>query len=497
MVGPHFRGRGQGRRLNCHTCGYRLWNLPPGDCPECGRPFKPSDFEFRGNAVQYLCPHCQQCYYGTDENGHLVPRRFTCVKCSNDIDMDRMLVRPDGAVDEDSTSRLRNPWVERRRIGWFKGWLYTIGQGMAQPHRLIAATPAEGGALEATSFLVVTSCIVYAIGMLPLLALMVFPIAMMMGGGWAAGLGIGGIMLIPLGVLAVFVPLWALTTHGTLRLTGGTEHGLGRTWQCLCYGCGANCVSAVPCLSFHIGWIGWVWWAVSSVIMVARGQAVSGLRAAAAVLLLPAVVVVGMAGLIAWAIYGAGGMSQHASAPLNTQSLTYALQSYEAQHGSPPAHAAQLVQSGQVTPYDFIDPDTLTTADQIPLGTAGQTLDDLWGLPSSQQAALIQSATAALPPNVVAHRVGDYVFTYHGFLIASPPDPNLWVVILSPDPVANAQWSWANDHWVGTASGGVVIIPQGTLAANIQAENQLRAQHGLPPLPDPATVTHQQPAVSP
>lgn len=65
--------------MRCKKCDYRLWNLPSRVCPECGQPFRPSEFEFPVNSVQFRCPHCNQSYYGTGEKGHLVPIEFECV----------------------------------------------------------------------------------------------------------------------------------------------------------------------------------------------------------------------------------------------------------------------------------------------------------------------------------------------------------------------------------------------------------------------------------
>jgi hypothetical protein len=46
----------------------------------------------------------------------------------------------------------------------------------------------------------------------------------------------------------------------------------------------------------------------------------------------------------------------------------------------------------------------------------------------------VQAAADALPVNIVAHRLADLVFTYHGIDLTNA-DPNLWIVITSHDPV--------------------------------------------------------------
>ena len=71
-------------------------------CPECGVPFRPSDFEFAINSVQFCCPHCSQSYYGTGQRGHLVPVEFDCAACGRHIHMDDMALLPTEGVINNS-----------------------------------------------------------------------------------------------------------------------------------------------------------------------------------------------------------------------------------------------------------------------------------------------------------------------------------------------------------------------------------------------------------
>ncbi len=86
--------------MRCTSCDYALWNLKTRRCPECGRAFRPGDYEFVPNSVQFCCPHCNQAYYGTGPKGHLVPEEFDCVRCSRRIGMDEMALLPAEGVDE-------------------------------------------------------------------------------------------------------------------------------------------------------------------------------------------------------------------------------------------------------------------------------------------------------------------------------------------------------------------------------------------------------------
>ncbi len=67
--------------MHCQACGYSLWNLVARECPECGAPFLPGDFEFVPGTVQFCCPHCRHARHGTGDRGHLSPRSFTCEQC--------------------------------------------------------------------------------------------------------------------------------------------------------------------------------------------------------------------------------------------------------------------------------------------------------------------------------------------------------------------------------------------------------------------------------
>ena len=58
-----------------------------------------------------------------------------------------------------------------------------------------------------------------------------------------------------------------------------------------------------------------------------------------------------------------------------------------------------------------------------------------------------------------------------------------------------APMSGAAPAMVGRADGRVLMIPRQQLAPRLRSQNALRARLGLPPLPDPATVTHETPAV--
>ena len=106
----------------------------------------------------------------------------------------------------------------------------------------------------------------------------------------------------------------------------------------------------------------------------------------------------------------------------------------------------------------------------------------------------IDAAAGAVPEGTIAHRLGDFVFTYHGIDLDNA-DPALWIVILSPDPAQARLGNTSPFVTVGLADGTTRQF-SGGFRTHLAAQNELRAKYNLPPLPDPATITHEEPAVA-
>jgi hypothetical protein len=109
-------------------------------------------------------------------------------------------------------------------------------------------------------------------------------------------------------------------------------------------------------------------------------------------------------------------------------------------------------------------------------------------LSSDQQAAAAKQLAAAMPKDVVAHRFGDVVFTYHG-IDPAKGDPGLWVAVESPLGAATSP-----TIGVVNLDGTTRRIPRAAFGAQLRRQNELRAP--LPPLPDPATVIPGVPATA-
>ena len=482
--------------MRCKTCDYPLWNLKARQCPECGTAFQPSEFEFVLNSVRFCCPHCDQAYYGTGLKGHIVPEEYNCVQCGRHISMNEMVLRPALGVEEQQTQVGIMPWLQRREIGWWKGWFKTIGEGMMRPHRLMRAVPIDG-TRDAWWYATATCLLVFSLGAgLPLLviALLLFSnensdaVDTLIA---APGSVIGGTLTFLLGIL-----LWGLTTHGVLRLSGGAAHGISRTYQALLYSIGTIAPMAVPCIGPYCGgYFLWIWYAVSAIFMVSDGQRVHGGRATLAVLTFPVIMGIlffgGYTLLVVVALNSGRSAAAVTSVVGETRTMTMELWNYaQNNNGTLPTHAIELVSANAFGTANFVSSSSATAESDVPI--ADLSLDAIQYLPPNKQKLAVQSAATSLPKNVVAHRVGDFVFTYHGINLNSA-DPNLWIVIYSPDPDA-AFGAALMQSAVGTAGGNTIPLPVGAQSL-LAAQNALRAQYNLPPLPDPATVTHSKPAV--
>lgn len=285
--------------MRCKGCDYPLWDIAARACPECGLPFRPSEYEFAVNSVRFCCHHCGQAYYGTGERGHLVPSRFNCISCARMIDMDEMLVLPRDGVPESISLPERMPWLERHRIGFWKALGGTWIRALGTPSRLADAIPkrAPDGSGGPTLF----PALVYAmILVVPFMSLgagifMIFPILGIIAG--VGGTAMGTVLAIASTILTIIIScivlfaFWAALAHGALRATGPTPAGFPGTVAALAYSSGASFLAAIPCLSFVLLPVGMCWWALVATLMAIRIQRVSPVRSVFAFLIAPLLVI--------------------------------------------------------------------------------------------------------------------------------------------------------------------------------------------------------------
>ncbi len=484
--------------MRCKNCDYALWNLKARQCPECGTPFRPGDYQFVPNTVRFCCPQCSQAYYGTGRNGHVEPAEFACVSCGAHVHLDSMVLLPAEGVAEERTRADRMPWLERKTRGSFKAWFATVGQGLITPGRLVRSVPPKSSVGQAWWFAILTTSLFVLTGWT---APPVFIGAMMamFGGRDPTKPMLFGVIafLVIESALLVLLALWGPITHLVLKVTGGSSGGLGRTYQALCYSAGAAAVMAVPIIGVYpFGFVPMTWWVVSAVLMVSTAHRLHGGRAALATLAFP----VGLLLLGVMAIFGlaflAVGQARSAgsmfSRQAEVQALTAEVLGYARAHeGLEPGHASLLVTSSNLATANFVMFDSATAEADVPVGET--TLDEFAYLGPNRQRMAAEAAAERLPDGVIAHRLGDFVFTYHG-LDLNNADPGLWIVVGSPDPEVNVPSGVSTPVTVGLAGGsGQALF--GDFMRKLAAQNALRARFGLPPLPDPATVTHDRPAV--
>jgi len=477
--------------MRCRKCDYPLWNLRARNCPECGLEFTPSSYDFIGNSVQYRCTECGQDYYGTDEKGHLVPPEFNCVSCGARQHMDIMILLPTEGLTEEQTQTDDMPWLDRPGV---KAWFKTGWRAATAPTRLAKTIPPQAGSWPAWKFAIINGLVLALMMVWPFFF---FQTAFIAGGpivspwtfvgafaGWVLGIWIGSVL---------FCLVWGAVAHGVLRMTGKTAAGIGATYQGILYPSWINLPAPlVPLCGLYGLPISGIWWSISAGFMISYLQRTGGLRTALAVCVLPILVASAPFALMIYGFASAAANSATVTAfpnPREVSTLTQSLNDYVVASGAFPAHAAGLLDTG-VLPSEFVSGSSVTTTADVPVGS--KTLEDAKSLSANQLAALGDEAAGALPQNVVAHRLGDFVFTYHG---VDSTNPSLWTVILWPDPDVNPR---PFQVFVGLSGGGTrTYYPGANFTTALQGQNQFRAAAGLAPIPDPSTITHSSPATGP
>lgn len=493
--------------MNCKTCDYALWNLRTRVCPECGSPFNVADFEWRPGAVQFCCPHCNQAYYGTDAKGHLVPPEFDCISCGRAVTMEEMVLLPTEGVRSEDTAPRSVPWTIRRSLGVVSAWFRTIGWGFVGGTQIGRSLPGVAAPWPALSFAVVTILLVAIVSNLPSLCLLAPGLA---GGGGGAGMGMGGfgwfVLIQAVGSVAGYLVMLGtviLLGHGMLKVCGGATRSIGATVEAVCYTCGPLVIVIVPCLGGCLSPVAAIWWLVSAGMALAARHNSQAWQASLAMVLagLPAMVFGLAAGWMLF-MYSFVGVPMGAATALRTgvtgAGVGSMAMAWRIETLSPfvktPLHAGQFLESGFVRPSAFLTADTTLTLADVPVGslTLADFSDTIGANLTDAQKQALAEAAASLPADVIAHRLGDMVFTYHG-INPNTAAQDLWVVIAAPLP-ANALGSPATV--VGKVGSATESFTPDEFPAALTRQNALRARYGLAPLPPPETVTHDQPAVA-
>lgn len=455
--------------MKCPGCDYELWNLKAGPCPECGRPFKPSEFDLLPNAVKFCCPHCSQAYYGTSEHGMLEPSSFDCVSCGRHVTIDDMLLLPADALGTRVPTQSRNPWLDsNRKIRWFS----TIGAGIGQPGRLLEATPAFGSSSRATSF-----------ALLNFVAAGLFGIAMALlmsfsggGSGAVVFLTIAGALIIgPL----VYMGFWTLVTHAILKLCGQpTPDGIGRTYQAIAFTSGSWLFTLLPCLGPPVGFVAWSACAPAAV----RGAHGCKIWAAIVATLVPPVLVsLSVVGLYIAMIFGVAYSAQSSSGWVSGPQLQTDVQILANELrttitvGDPPLHGASLLGQNSLVPHTVFDDGNNI---DVPIGTSSASA--LEAMSEFDRTSELASITAGWPADVTAHKIGRLIFVHHG--VPASGDPRLWLLIEIPVTPGDTTID------VASLNGSAVFTAGPAAQWNFAQQNTMRAAAGLPPLPSYHTM---------
>lgn len=488
--------------MRCKTCEYPLWTIRSRVCPECGSPFAPSDYEFNLNSVRFCCPHCDQQYFGTAPNGHLEPRSFECRKCHRFIDMDEMVLLPREGIDEKMTEVRRLPWGNEER-SFFSRFFGQVGWGMTRPQEVGRGITEQTSASSALGFGLLINIVSLVFGVGALVLLFVLPMAMGRGGGGAAvGGGLFGIgVVVGVSILGwlIGVAIWGALTHWLIGGIGRERVTIGQTVSALCLTSGPMLLIAVPCLGpYLLQYPAMIWWMVSSVLAMHALHGCGGLRATLATIAPPLVLVAAMVGFFVFAVFGAVATARTAATAAMVQAtarsdefsamaLAGTVSSYRLQQrgGQFPVHGVELMGGGALNAATMVsggDP-----AREYGAKVNGHALGEYAFDP-----ALVREAIDALPSGVIAHRVGDFVFTWHG--ITPSTDPNLWIAVMVPPPSNVGPFGSSTTWWAVEADGDVTEVPLSTRQADLAAQNRMRAGYGLAPLPDLETVLDDQPA---
>ncbi len=276
--------------MRCQNCDYLLWTVKARECPECGTPFRPSEFEFPPNAVRFECPHCSTGYYGTSEKGHLIPAAFECVGCHRPVTMDEMVLLPGEGQNIDSELLLPNIWTSReQQVEW--RFLKTVGQILTKPTVFAKSMRREAPTGPAWLFAAIAWAITaIASAILSILALWAFPNVAF---GWQPPLSAATIGEELAGAAAGFVGaaiavlIFALVQHLVAMMLAPRRASLSATIRIGLFTSGATSMITIPAA---VDWaacaftpVAGVWSIVIATILVKHVHRTTGGRAFAIV----------------------------------------------------------------------------------------------------------------------------------------------------------------------------------------------------------------------
>ena len=284
--------------MRCRGCNYELWGLPPGDCPECGKPWRFEDFQFRREFVQFLCPHCDCAYPGEYIASMASPHEFTCTSCQSTIELNQMCACPIAGTDGSQAMQQDFVWSDRRRIGWWRAFWRVVGYSLGTPSRIGNTMTQKRGLRGALWFSFL--CLNFASFNWLIFISIALWLPSSIGQGQSFRI-VSEKFITVLIVLAISVGLvlaqqlfflvWGLITHALIRMNGPSRHTIGHTLSATQYCAGTFIICAVPLCGFYFSLISLVWMAVAMVSALAALHKISRWRSAFAVLAPPVVMI--------------------------------------------------------------------------------------------------------------------------------------------------------------------------------------------------------------
>jgi hypothetical protein len=495
--------------MRCLQCDYPLWNVRDRRCPDCGTNFAPSERNFERGGVRFLCPHCATGYFGTSAEGHLVPRRFACVKCAQEIDMDEMIVAPldEAAYATAAPSEFGNRWLERRHA--IRDYFWALREILLRPAQFGRSLPLAaplapaagffgiGVAISMTVNLLAQACIVGIFtGVLTAFApnaanpFGATSVAQQFFQGLAFGIGLSFVSFVVESALAHLLLRNAGTRAGRVDYRRGSQVYL--------YGTGAGLallsLQNVPCLGMLValGWFGWSIYVIGTLLRETYGVSTQramwtmvGVRAASIAAMI--LVMCGSMFVVPQLFGLPAGFWNRVMQGQNQNAIGLALGSWRSNTGAWPP-----------TPLDPFRSDSLGLTELLRhvgganggIGrlTANAAFFDDGTLFDAERESLLQR----IPPNA-PFRLGNAYFYYP---VADTAPQAILAIVEVPRPVDMPDRAY---RIITVARENYILARE--LQAEIDAENARRATLGLMPLPPldalPDLLTTPAPPASP
>jgi hypothetical protein len=281
--------------MQCQSCGYALWNLYSGKCPECGAAYDVRQYAFEPGTVAFACPLCKHQHPGAGED--YLPTsaaEMTCAGCGQRIAVATMTVVP---LDVKAMLRCV-PWEEKSRLGFWPAWWRTVVMSVGKPVALAdAIRPVPGQDDRAMPFAILTWAVAFAAQWLAVAAVLLDSLFYAPDPQFmqtAAGSILIGVLFLALITAFVMITLFCAARGADLIANTG-RRDVEATAQCIYYSQGAMIFAALPLVGIPLIVVCQIIAIVNCARMLARVHRIGMLRATLAsswLLLLPMLIVV-------------------------------------------------------------------------------------------------------------------------------------------------------------------------------------------------------------